>query len=84
MLPTIPIQILVNFGQRKSHQMELQSCVGFENLEKELASGPLASSPRRPTAACPGLVLQYQPTEHVGCLITALATRGHAAVPPPR
>jgi hypothetical protein len=31
-------------------------------LEKELATGPLASSPRRPTAACPGLVLQYQPT----------------------
>jgi hypothetical protein len=37
-------------------------CAGFENLEKELATGPLASSPRRPTAACPGPVLQYQPT----------------------
>jgi hypothetical protein len=44
-------------------------------LEKELATGPLASSPRQPTAACPDPVLQYQPTNRA---------RGHAAVPPPR
>jgi hypothetical protein len=29
MLPTISIKILVNFGQRKSHQMELQSLCWF-------------------------------------------------------
>jgi hypothetical protein len=29
-------------------------CAGFEILEKELWQGPIASSPRRPIAACPG------------------------------
>jgi hypothetical protein len=29
MLPTISIQILVNFGQRKNHQIELQSLYWF-------------------------------------------------------
>jgi hypothetical protein len=39
MLQIISIKILVNFGQRKSHQIELQICVGFEILEKESVTG---------------------------------------------
>jgi hypothetical protein len=43
-----------NFGEfwikEKSPNGIYKVCAGFENLEKELASGPLASSPRRPTA----------------------------------
>jgi hypothetical protein len=54
MLQATSVQILVNFGQKKSHQIELQSLGGFGILEKELVAGPLASSPRRPIAACPG------------------------------
>jgi hypothetical protein len=54
MLQTISIQILVNFGQRKSYQIEYKVCADFGILEKELWQGPLASSPRRPKATCPG------------------------------
>jgi hypothetical protein len=42
MLQTISFQILVNFGQRKSHQIELHSLCWFWNLKKRIV------------AACPG------------------------------
>jgi hypothetical protein len=75
MLQTTSVQILVNFGQRKSHQIELQSLGGFGILEKELVAGPLASRPRQPIAACPGPRTRgnaawrgHRPPPHVGAV----------------
>jgi hypothetical protein len=50
MLPTISIQIL---DKGKVTRWNYKVCAGFENLEKESVTGPLASSPRWPTSACP-------------------------------
>jgi hypothetical protein len=44
-LPNIPIQNLVNFGQGESHQIELQNLCWFWNLEKELVVGPACQWP---------------------------------------
>jgi hypothetical protein len=57
-------------------------CAGFENLEKELATGPLASSSRRPTAACPGPVLQCQPTKPNACAAASSPRSPRVATPP--
>jgi hypothetical protein len=38
----------------KVTKLNYKVCAGFEILEKESVTVPLASSPRQPTAACPG------------------------------
>jgi hypothetical protein len=44
--------------------------------------GPVASSPRRPTSACPGPVLQYQPTKPNARVATSSPRSPRAATPP--
>jgi hypothetical protein len=46
-------------------------------------TGPLASSPRRPTVACPGPVLQYRPTKP-NARAAASSPRSPCAATPPR
>jgi hypothetical protein len=45
-------------------------------------TAPLASSPRRPTSACPGLLLQYQPTK-LNAHAAASSPRSPRAATPP-
>jgi hypothetical protein len=40
--------------KKKITKLNYKVCAGFEILEKESVTGPLASSPRRPIAVCPG------------------------------
>jgi hypothetical protein len=70
MLQTISVQILVNFEQRKSHQIELQSLGWFWNFGKRISSGPTCQWHQPPNRArglphpylLPGLSFSRKPS----------------------
>jgi hypothetical protein len=68
MLQTMSIQILVNFGQRKSHQIELQSLCWFWNFRKRIVAGPAC---QQPTSAHSRVSRPTRTRERSGDMVTA-------------